>query len=554
MAANLFLSGPIAWHLRLRQYYPGQEVMNEKNNPVLAEPPQYKEKQTILPRPIGVIDEVKRTIPCKRSHDGKPKKLDIKNAPDISSTGNQHSNDGCDTDKLHLSEKSNVASHSKKKSKKLKDDLNQTTERGSSTTSTKKKDKSDLLTKSESLHVKHHNTHSKDSDKSKDRTSSKYKKHRLHSSNQCPSSSEKVTNKLPPNTKSGKLDNCELQTTSSTDLSGSKNVIVIRSIANDADIVENTSLQMKCEKVDIPIVPALLPPSVPQTQIKEQITYADTISKCESKVKTAIEINSNEKTLHQSLSSSLVVDDVLPTDIVDSNSVGKKSDSRRLLPACDEINENSPSSIVSNSNLEFLTNASSPSDTSDKLKELKVCMNEEQADQSKHLKLQVDHEEEVAMCSEMTFDVPAISSSTSCTKVANMDVAISPSNNRLDFNTQLPISDRISAPRTNAISSSVNSCNINRNAMIVSNVTVNMASTTGPTTKVIKAGVPKHNVKPAAVDLLSSIIASMDNNNLTGAHLNSSGNGNNNVSFGDSGCNLNGGNTSNNYNYTASRH
>ncbi|XP_030565645.1 lysine-specific demethylase RSBN1L isoform X2 [Drosophila novamexicana] len=63
----------IAWHLRLRQYYPGQEVINEQNNPVLAETPHYKEKQTILPHPIGHDDSGKKT-PSKRAHDGKAKR------------------------------------------------------------------------------------------------------------------------------------------------------------------------------------------------------------------------------------------------------------------------------------------------------------------------------------------------------------------------------------------------------------------------------------------------------------------------------------------------
>ncbi|XP_016986331.2 uncharacterized protein LOC108049609 isoform X2 [Drosophila rhopaloa] len=63
----------IAWHLRLRQYYPGQEVINEKNNPVLAETPHYKEKQTILPNPISHDESGKKT-PLKRAHDGRTKK------------------------------------------------------------------------------------------------------------------------------------------------------------------------------------------------------------------------------------------------------------------------------------------------------------------------------------------------------------------------------------------------------------------------------------------------------------------------------------------------
>lgn len=66
----------IAWHLRLRQYYPGQEVINEHNDPNLAETPHYKEKQTILPNPITVDhnDGKKVLTPVKRTHDGKVKK------------------------------------------------------------------------------------------------------------------------------------------------------------------------------------------------------------------------------------------------------------------------------------------------------------------------------------------------------------------------------------------------------------------------------------------------------------------------------------------------
>lgn len=65
-----------AWHLRLRQYYPGQEVINEHNDPNLAETPHYKEKQTILPNPISAEchEGKKAHTPMKRTHDGKIKK------------------------------------------------------------------------------------------------------------------------------------------------------------------------------------------------------------------------------------------------------------------------------------------------------------------------------------------------------------------------------------------------------------------------------------------------------------------------------------------------
>ncbi|XP_067623245.1 uncharacterized protein [Eurosta solidaginis] len=68
----------VAWHLRLRQYYPGQEVINERNNPVLAEPPHYKEKQTLLPNPVSHDEHHGKRTPCKRTHDGKAKKTETK--------------------------------------------------------------------------------------------------------------------------------------------------------------------------------------------------------------------------------------------------------------------------------------------------------------------------------------------------------------------------------------------------------------------------------------------------------------------------------------------
>jgi len=80
--------------LRLRQYYPGQEVINEKNNPVLAETPHYKEKQTILPNPIGHEEPGKKT-PSKRTHDGKAKRklidLDGKERRSSESSQEDHS-------------------------------------------------------------------------------------------------------------------------------------------------------------------------------------------------------------------------------------------------------------------------------------------------------------------------------------------------------------------------------------------------------------------------------------------------------------------------------
>uniref|UniRef100_A0A182NE42 Round spermatid basic protein 1-like protein n=1 Tax=Anopheles dirus TaxID=7168 RepID=A0A182NE42_9DIPT len=70
----------IAWHLRLKQYYPDQDIVQEIANGYEVDPPHYKEKQTILPHPVSAETERKNT-PVKRAHDGKPKKLEPKKEP-----------------------------------------------------------------------------------------------------------------------------------------------------------------------------------------------------------------------------------------------------------------------------------------------------------------------------------------------------------------------------------------------------------------------------------------------------------------------------------------
>ncbi|EDX05423.1 uncharacterized protein LOC6732724 isoform X2 [Drosophila simulans] len=105
----------VAWHLRLRQYYPGQEVINEKNNPVLAETPHYKEKQTILPNPIS-HDECGKKTPSKRAHDGRTKKklidLDGKERRSSESSIDEHLAAGSSSPSQNQETNSNSSSQS----------------------------------------------------------------------------------------------------------------------------------------------------------------------------------------------------------------------------------------------------------------------------------------------------------------------------------------------------------------------------------------------------------------------------------------------------------
>lgn len=67
-------------------------MINEHNDPNLAETPHYKEKQTILPHPISSeqLSEKKMHTPVKRTHDGKLKKdkKDAYKSPQINEPDN----------------------------------------------------------------------------------------------------------------------------------------------------------------------------------------------------------------------------------------------------------------------------------------------------------------------------------------------------------------------------------------------------------------------------------------------------------------------------------
>jgi hypothetical protein len=52
----------IAWHLRLRDYYPDQDEADEIASNYDIETPQYKEKQTLLPQPLSEQTPVKRAL------------------------------------------------------------------------------------------------------------------------------------------------------------------------------------------------------------------------------------------------------------------------------------------------------------------------------------------------------------------------------------------------------------------------------------------------------------------------------------------------------------
>lgn len=56
----------IAWHLRLKQYYPDQEVVNQMIHSYEIQAPHYREKQTILPQPVSEEKKQHYQTPMKR--------------------------------------------------------------------------------------------------------------------------------------------------------------------------------------------------------------------------------------------------------------------------------------------------------------------------------------------------------------------------------------------------------------------------------------------------------------------------------------------------------
>lgn len=193
-----------AWHLRLRQYYPGQEVINEHNDPNLAETPHYKEKQTILPHPLSAEHHIEKKphTPVKRTHDGKPKKEkdkkelfdtadETKTIDDTTTASEQLKLEEAKIDMrklIHKSHKSSSRSGSEKRSS------SKSKKRTSSSSSSHKKDKH-KSTSSSSGSV--HRSHSSKSS-SKSSSSSKHRRDENRKSSSGQSSASTTTTVVVP--------------------------------------------------------------------------------------------------------------------------------------------------------------------------------------------------------------------------------------------------------------------------------------------------------------------------------------------------------------------
>ncbi|XP_037957135.1 uncharacterized protein LOC119687052 [Teleopsis dalmanni] len=308
----------VAWHLRLRQYYPGQEVINEKNNPVLAEPPHYKEKQTILPNPITNEDGTKKT-PCKRSHDGKTKKIDLKKIadPEIcyssnSSRDRQSSESGTEDANSKDGNESPSLNVSKKKHHKHQDNSTKIDMRKLVLEHTANKDLQPLREMSSSM-----------STTTSTFTNMAYKKITNHPSEILENSEKTEANNigsqhLIQNRQHNaiKSERRKSNTSSSqskvSNLNSNKNLSApvesstisykkhahIHSHSHSITQQQFTSIQTptKIPRLPDPIVPALPLPLVPQTPFAHREAYVNSLNQKEPEIKIQVQIVSDEPT------------------------------------------------------------------------------------------------------------------------------------------------------------------------------------------------------------------------------------------------------------------
>lgn len=164
-------------------------MINEHNDPNLAETPHYKEKQTILPHPISAEVEKKTHTPVKRLHDGKPKK--DKKDPCKSPMINEQSSpkEICiKADEAKIDMRKLIIEHKKSSSSSIK--KHSSSSSLSSSMSKKDKDRDKHKTSSSDSH-RSHSSSKKSHSSDKHRRDESRKSSSTPSSNHSSSSSEK---------------------------------------------------------------------------------------------------------------------------------------------------------------------------------------------------------------------------------------------------------------------------------------------------------------------------------------------------------------------------
>ncbi|XP_018796494.1 PREDICTED: uncharacterized protein LOC108973584 [Bactrocera latifrons] len=432
----------IAWHLRLRQYYPGQEVINEKNNPVLAEPPHYKEKQTLLPHPISQDEHHggKRT-PCKRSHDGKAKKTKL---TDIDGKERRSSESG--TEDSNSKDGSECGSTTSRKRKAVRDDaridmrkmvlehklhksMAASNEEENVPTTTKIDSSGASNTSATATDASPAEKHVKKRKESKDNTDNTEatKQERRSSTNNISSS---VTHKfnsngdIPNDTQSkNTFLNTVAKSQTPTSTPSAQNVKKSNSeilkvmtpqtptILTAATVASTSSATQKIPKLPEPTVPATPLPLVPQTPFTHREAYVNSLNQKQPEIKIQVQIISDEPS---ALSSSTTASAITNTpNAKTAKSTVQPQSASPLPPQMPQSVQTLPTNVPRPTNYAIetlfsagvttVTQSTLPAQTADHVNILSVIT---EPGTICPPQLVIDHEEEVTVSEELREDAP----------------------------------------------------------------------------------------------------------------------------------------------------
>ncbi|XP_036229383.2 uncharacterized protein [Bactrocera oleae] len=566
----------IAWHLRLRQYYPGQEVINEKNNPVLAEPPHYKEKQTLLPHPISHDEHHggKRT-PCKRSHDGKAKKTKL-----IDIDGKERRSSESGTEDSNSKDGSECGSTTSRKRKAVRDDaridmrkmvlehklhksMAASNEDENVPTTTKIDSSSASNTSVTTADASTAEKHLKKRKESKDTTSNTeaMKQERRSSTNNISSC---LTHKFNSN---GDIPNdtqpkniflnsvAKSQTPTSTPSAQNvkkSNTEILKvmtpqtpTILTTATVASTSSASQKIPKLPEPTVPATPLPLVPQTPFTHREAYVNSLNQKEPEIKIQVQIISDEPS---ALSSSTTASAITNApNIKTAKSTLQTQSPSPLPPQMPQSLQSVPTNVTRPTNYatETLFNAgvttvaqsTLPAQTTDHVNILSVITEPATLCQPQ---LVIDHEEEVTVSEELREDVtqPTTVAAVSALPIVTAKAGatfpplppeIAPAlpppppivqleNKTILLGTSLAGTSNHQTTRTVVIvpqaSLKMKSNNSSVNVRVTSTATTEQQQVERKSHhKIMKVGAISKPANAAPADLVSSIMASMDNSN-----------------------------------------
>lgn len=494
----------------------------------MAEPPQYKEKQTILPHPIS-HDEAKKTY-CKRSSEGKAKRAELKKQLEAEGISRRSSESGTD-DSSHASVTREEMSPAKKKLAKEEPKIDMR----------KMVIEHNLINKVVAKIASLPETPPKSSgseNKTQSSSGRKEKKEKRKHKDEGEKTEKKSKNAEAKRPKLSSIQ--ELNVNSSTNTtSSSSSTSMLTLVANQVDV--NTTPTKHKTNLNEPIVPPALPlPLVPPNPFTHREAYVNSLNQKEPEIKIQVQIVSDQprNSSSSNTSSNHKITDPSSTpqklqsssSMIQSQGVATVTSDTSMDVAMTATTQNH----IINSVEEALTPAVMPED---------VLLSQPQ--------LVVDHEEEVTISEAIESTTSVVETTTTPPTIVNFPTPLTPANCPVQppipplpplpppppIQTPLPpppppvassSTSHNETPKKNSSSSSTHMKNTKVSSSSSSSSN-SISSTSSPSTKShkshsssssscssssSKSSSSKQNLK-SPVDLLSSIMASMDTKNIT---------------------------------------